>query len=342
MSEPAARLGDGRPAPTVLSQQDERHLERLDQKLQLVRDRTAAVALGYSNGLFLYGDGGVGKSYTVLQELERLKADCKLFNSRMTGRGLYNALGRYPDSVHVLEDMEQVTRDRGAQGVLRSALWGQRREGDIGPQERLVTWTTYKLEHSFYFTGGIIMISNRPLADLPELNAVKTRIAVLHLQASDPELRALMRRVALRGFVHEGRRLDAEECQEVCEFIIDQSLSLHRSLDMRLLVNSLQDYLQWQEGDAGCHWHDLVTARLRERPPAAFRKDLVVGGRGSLKEKELEVAREIAAATTDRQERLRQWQQRTGKSQATLYRRLAELEDRTILSFSQDQDEREN
>ena len=38
--------------------------------------------------------------------------------------------------------------------------------------ERLVTWSTYKMEHSFIFTGGLIMISNKPLADLPELNAV--------------------------------------------------------------------------------------------------------------------------------------------------------------------------
>ena len=54
----------------------------------------------------------------------------------MTGRGLYNALEKFPDSFHVLEDMEQITRDRGAQGVLRSALWGQRREGGKGPMER--------------------------------------------------------------------------------------------------------------------------------------------------------------------------------------------------------------
>jgi hypothetical protein len=91
-----------------------------------------------------------------------------------------NAIERFPDSIHVLEDMEQITRDRGAQGVLRSALWGQRVDGDRGPQERLVTWSTYRMEHSCLFTGKIIMIANKPLADLPELNAIKTRIASMH------------------------------------------------------------------------------------------------------------------------------------------------------------------
>jgi hypothetical protein len=40
---------------------------------------------------------------------------------------------------------------------------------------------------------------------------------------------------------------------------------------------------------------------------------------------DLDIAREIALATADPEERLRRWVERTGKSRATLYRRLAEL-----------------
>jgi hypothetical protein len=315
----------GRGAPeAALSPSDREALAELEAKFQLVRDRTTAVARGYQTGFYLHGDGGVGKSYTVLTELKRLQAYAMMFNSRMTGRGLYNELEMFPDAIHVMEDMEQITRDRGAQGVLRSALWGQRREGDRGPMERLVTWTTYKMKHSFIFTGGIIMIGNRPLGDLPELNSVKTRIAVMHMQASDPELRALMRAVSLRGFEADGKQLQPAECVEVCEHIVEQSFLLHRQLDMRVLINSYQDRLQWDANDAGCHWRDLVAARLRERP-TAFREQVVIGGRRSRKEQEQEIAREIARTTTDRAERLRIWRQRTGKSQQSLYRRLQEV-----------------
>src|SRR5437867_3974952 len=116
------RQDDGGTEPQAgdaLSARDRAHLATLETKLQLVRDYVGQVAGGYTTGLYLFGEGGIGKSFTVLQELDRLKADYKLFNSRMTGRGLYNALEKFPDSVHVLEDMEQITRDRGAQGVLR-------------------------------------------------------------------------------------------------------------------------------------------------------------------------------------------------------------------------------
>jgi len=306
-----------------LSAEDQRHLVKLEQKFQLVRDRTEGVVTGSATGMYLHGDGGVGKSFTVLETLQRLKAHFVVFNSRMTGRGLYNQLEKYPDATHVLEDLEPLTRDRGAQGVLRSALWGQRRDGDRGPMERLVTWTTYRMEHSFIFSGGIILIGNRPLADLPELNAVRTRISVVHLQASDPELRALMRKVALKGFEHEGRELPPSECLEVCEFIIEQSMALHWQLNMRALVNSFQDRLQWEENESGCHWRDLVASRLRERP-TWFREEVVVSGRAARKAAEQQIASEIK--DLPREERARAWRERTGKSEPALYRRLRELE----------------
>src|SRR3954470_6991618 len=75
-----------------LSPRDVKHLAALEPKLQLVRDYVFQVVEGLSTGMYLFGEGGIGKSFTVLSELERLKADYKLYNSRMTGRGLFNAL----------------------------------------------------------------------------------------------------------------------------------------------------------------------------------------------------------------------------------------------------------
>jgi hypothetical protein len=307
-----------------LSPNDRQHIASLERKFQIVRDFVAEVVAGLTTGLYLYGEGGIGKSFTVIRELETMKADFKVYNSRMSGRGLYNALERFPDSVHVLEDMERLFRDGGAQGVLRSALWGQRKEGGKGPMERTVTWSTWRMEHSFIFTGGIAMVANRPLEDLPELQAMRTRIAVMQLQATDAEITALMRSVALKGHEHEGRAMTPAECQEVCEFIVEQSRSLHRPLDMRLLVNSFADYQSWQECNAGCHWRDLVATRLKQRP-ITFAVPPALGTREERMRREREIAREIADAPSDRAERLRLWQERTGKREASLYRRLSEI-----------------
>jgi hypothetical protein len=111
-------------------------LASLERKLHLVRDRVAGVATGRQTGLYLHGTGGIGKSFTVLGHLDAIKASYKLYNSRMTGKGLFLALSKSPDAVFVLEDMERLTKDRDAQGVLRSALWSQ------PGHDRTVTWTT--------------------------------------------------------------------------------------------------------------------------------------------------------------------------------------------------------
>jgi hypothetical protein len=186
----------------------------------------------------------------------------------MTGRGLFDALQDAPDAIHVLEDMENLLRDNGALGVLRSALWSQSGKDGRLPAQRLVTWTTWRMQHSFVFTGGIILTANRPFPPRPELEAIKTRIGYFHLLVSDNEMAALMRRVSLDGYCRGEEVMTPEECLEVCNFIIAECRGLHRPLDMRTLINGFQDYCQHREYESSCHWRDLVATRIKERPIA--------------------------------------------------------------------------
>lgn len=84
--------------------------------------------------------------------------------------------------------MERLTKDPDAQGVLRSALWSQ------PGHDRVVTWTPATGGPlRFIFRGGLILISNRPPADLPEVRALATRTdasspARLVVPGGDPSL----------------------------------------------------------------------------------------------------------------------------------------------------------
>ena len=253
--------------------EDDLHLASYEAKLQLVRDYVKGVALGFSNGFFLFGTGGIAKSFTVLGELQRLSTDFKLFNSRMSGRGLFETLAEYPKSVHVLEDMERLVKDKDSQGIIRSACWAQR--GDDGRQKRTITWATARGVESIVFSGGIIMLSNRPLDDLPELRAIKTRISHLHLEVTDQEIAAQMRRLAKGGYRHDDQEMTADEAEMVCDFVILESQSKLCHLDMRLWDTACRDYLQWREGHSTCHWQTLVATRLdgRRDDPPSFPKD---------------------------------------------------------------------
>ena len=295
-------------------------LRSLERKIQVVRDHSTAVAKGFKTGLFLYGPGGVGKSFTVLRHLESIEATHVLYNSRMTAKGLFLSLGASPDAVHVLEDMERLTKDADAQGVLRSALWAQ------PGHDRIVTWTTATDgAMRFVFRGGLILISNRPLADMPELRALATRIEVHRLEVSEAEIVALMRDLAARGYRHRDKMaLEPERCAEVTEFLIRQCHQAGCRLDLRLQQKSFQTFLQHQYEWSQTHWEDLVAASVREATHH-FRHEMDETPREDKHSQRRNALREIIATTDDAAEQEKLYRHRTGFARADFFRRKHEV-----------------
>lgn len=296
-------------------------LQTLGRKFQVVIDHVTAVAKGYKTGFFLYGQGGVGKSYNVIRRLEEIDAPHVLYNSRMTGKGLFASLMAAPDAIHVLEDMERLTKDPDAQGVLRSALWSQ------PGRDRVVTWTTATDgKVSFSFRGGVILISNRPLADLPELRALATRIEVHRLEVSEAELIALMRELAGKGYRHRDNvGLGPEECLRVTEHLLRECRASGCPLDLRLQQKSFQTYLQWAADLSVTNWADLVAASVREATHQ-FRHQADTLSTEDRKARRRNILREVMAKGENPKQQEDEYCSRTGASRADLYRRRREIE----------------
>ena len=296
-------------------------LASLERKLHVVRDQTTGVAQGFKTGLYLYGTGGVGKSYTVLRHLESLDAPHQLYNTRMTGKGLFLALAAAPDIVHVMEDMERLTKDPDAQGVLRSALWSQPKH------ERLVTWTTAMGgRESFSFRGGLILISNRPLSDLPELRAMATRIEVHRLDVSDAELTALMRDMAGKGHrVGDKLAIAPEESVKVTEHLLKECRAAGCPLDLRLQQKAFQTYIQFAADRSVTHWEDLVAASVREAT-CHFRHEVNTASPEARKAYRRNAVREILASGASAKDQESSYTKMTGSSRADFYRRKHEVE----------------
>jgi hypothetical protein len=303
------------PTPFVLTDDDRAALDELLPKHQLIRDRVHGVVRGIHTGFYLWGEGGTSKSFTVIDELQVQKADYILHNSRMTGRGLVDTLQDFKTSIHVIEDCESIFDDKRAWGVLRSALWSQSKKR---PPEREISWTAFNTNIRFLFTGGVILIANRSLDDLPELRALKTRIASLQLVATFNEIAALMRSVALQGFPYGEDYVTPKECLAVAEYVVERMRSLARSLDMRVFVNGVKDYLQHKTGHSKTDWHDLIETRLKETTALPERRADVMA-------KEAAIALEISRLDLPTEGKLRLWRERTKKSDRAYWRRLAAL-----------------
>jgi hypothetical protein len=312
------------PAPAlVLTATDKANLHTLQEKFEHIRAAVRGIVKHYHTGLFLWGEGGTGKSYAVYQELQDNRAKYTLHNSRLTARGLVDELMTAPAEIHLIEDAESLFLDNKAAGVLRSALYSQSRKK---PPERYVTWTAFKTRIRFLFTGGIIVISNANLADdNPEIRAIKTRITVLRLDVTPEELLALQKKICLDGFRYGEDYLAPEECWEVGLYIQDRLTELRRPLDLRLLLNGFKDYLQHKNGDSGkLTWQDLMDGRFKEAVQQRVR-------RADRIKEEVRIALEIDAMKISKAEKLQMWMERTDHkspegAERSYYRRLADSE----------------
>jgi hypothetical protein len=297
-------------------------LASYERKLHLVRDFVTGVAKGFKTGLFLFGPGGVGKSHTVLRHLEQLGVGYQLWNSRMTAKSLFLTLKEAPDAVHVLEEMERITKDPDAQGVLRSALWAQPRH------DRVVTWNTAKDgQQRFVFRGGLILIGNRPLADLPELRALATRIEVHRLDVTDAELTAVMRDLASRGYRQKDKMvIGPEDCLAITDHLLGECRAAGCVPDLRLQQKSFQSYLQWDSDFSTSDWQDLVSASVREATHH-FRHEQNTMAPEDKKKARRNILRAIMSEVgDDAKEQEKKYMAETKKSRADFFRRKREIE----------------
>lgn len=182
------------------------------------------------------------------------------------------------------------------------------------------------LEERFAFRGGIVLISNRALANLPELRALATRIAVYRLEVSESELVAVLHQIAAQGYRRDGKLvLPPEACAEVARHLLGQCRQAQCPLDLRLLFNSYHDYLLWESDRTGCHWRDLVAVRARETA-TNLASELETLSPEEKRRQRRQVLREIIEATADPGEQERLYRARTGKSRADFFRRKREVD----------------
>ena len=289
-------------------------LAGIEDRAKTVRTRIRSVALGYTCGLFVYGPGGHGKSHIVTAELDETvgPGKWKSYKGDMSSRGMIDKLEEYPEAVHVLEDMEKTFKEPNMQSYLRAAMASP----NGGP--RRITDTKHKRDVNFIFYGGIIIVSNDSIDHrYGRLGAIASRTHPMLWKLSTPELAAMMRTIALRGY----KQLAPDECMEVAEYLIQEMQSRQRDtkVDLRTFCEgALPDYLQWKQGKSVAHWTKVVQARIQGEPIAETRDDRLA------RHREIACQIRLAAPTSDAM--LHLWKEQTGLGKSTLYDRLREAE----------------
>jgi hypothetical protein len=297
-------------------------LAELQRRLAVVRARVLAVAHRHANGFYLFGRAGTSKTYTIRTTLAKFGKPYHYHSGHLTPMGLFDLLGEQHDRTIVLDDVSELLNQKIALQILLAALGNQ--PTDTG--SRVVKYRRQGVEQIVRFTGGIILVSNLEIHSAPLLQALKSRVHYLKYDPNDEQIEALMLDVASRGWSQGRRRMTAEDCREVADFLIPESSRLGVRPDMRLLVDkAFPDYVLHQSGFTDVHWKDLVTTTLEAQLVELRHTPVVKPNRRDTKEDEHQVIREIVAQFSDARDREVAWQKRTGKSYRAFRRRCVEL-----------------
>lgn len=181
------------PAPVASEFGINQRFNFVEQMVDMVVQKTLPSAV-------ITGEGGLGKSYTVLKSLEKngFKNLTDLSNFAIgtkinkakaftvvkgysTAKGLYRTLFENNGMVIVFDDCDSILKDDVAKNVLKGALDSY--------AKRYISWNAdmkdEDLPRSFEFTGSIIFVSNMALEKIDQ--AIRTRSLVVDLSMTEAQ-----------------------------------------------------------------------------------------------------------------------------------------------------------
>lgn len=298
----------------------ESRMLRLEQLQDSVRTLTHLVADGDLSGLFVIGPGGLGKTHAIRAALEERGVTPGVFNAHASPYGLYcEFYHRRKERVLLLDDLEQIYTSLPCLSLLRAALWGMRDAS--GAMVRTVSWTSPigkddEVPASFQFHGGLIMTANRVPKRSEIFESLRTRVATVKFDVGAKDVFLFMRRICRGGRQvfdsqrGETVRIAEDECAAVIDF-----LELKEATDLRMLDHAL---VLWNRHGEGDQWKRLLEVILASAPRASREK------RRRQSEDEL-VEALLDDVSLSGRERVERYQEATGKSRASFFRRQRRL-----------------
>jgi hypothetical protein len=157
----------------------------INQRFEFLKNLTNMVICEISPSLIITGEGGLGKTYSVLETIGESfleKSGWVQFKGFSTARGLYNTLFDNNGKLIVFDDCDSILEDKVALNILKSALDSY--------DTRTISWMSKmnksdEYPNQFNFTGRIIFISNKAKSSIDQ--AILSRSLTVDLSMTKEE-----------------------------------------------------------------------------------------------------------------------------------------------------------
>lgn len=168
----------------------------INERFDFVCDLVSMLSNGVQPSIIITGEGGLGKTYTVLSTLNKcgyidISTDddsdsiapnsYRVIKGHSSPKGLYRTLYENRNNVVVFDDCDSVLNDPVSLNLLKGALDSY--------DKRIISWKVDMkdddLPRSFEFQGRIIFISNRPSSSIDQ--AILSRSMTVDLSMTAQE-----------------------------------------------------------------------------------------------------------------------------------------------------------
>ena len=235
----------------------------INERFEFVEKLVTMVASGVQASAVITGQGGLGKSYTVLKTLEQAgykdMSDlgefqvgavinrAKVFTQvkgYSTAKGLYRTLFENNGGVIVFDDCDAVLKDPVALNLLKGALDSYGR--------RIISWNAdmrdEDLPRSFNFTGKVIFISNMDQNNIDQ--AIRSRSMMIDLSMSeDQKIDRMAHIIQSDEFMAEFEMAAKVEALELIRELKDVA----KEISLRTLIQVTKI-----RASAGASWKDMA------------------------------------------------------------------------------------
>ena len=237
---------------------DEERMAEIAERFAILQDMTKAAVNGDIRAMIVSGPPGVGKSFGVEQEIEKVQMMQMLGSQRLRAEvvkgsaspiGLYQTLYKYsdPNCVVVFDDCDSILLDDVSLNLLKGAL-------DSG-KKRKISWLSESrvlkdegIPDSFDFKGSVIFITNLKFDKMKSqklkdhLDALQSRCHYLDLTLDTMRDKILrIKQIAKTGELFKDMDISDIGCDEIVEFM-DTNKNTLREVSLRMAIKVAQLY----------------------------------------------------------------------------------------------------
>ncbi len=216
----------------------------INDRFVFTEQLVSMVATGATASCIITGEGGLGKTYSVLKALKASglsdvsdlpvdtivppRSSYRVIKGFSTAKGLYKILFENQNSIVVFDDCDSILKDPDALNILKGALDSY--------DKRMITWNTSinddGLPRFFEFKGGVVFISNMDCEKISQ--AIRSRSMNVDLSmTTDQKIERMETIMQAEEFLPAVRMSYKEDALR----IIRENKDIAKEVSLRTLIN---------------------------------------------------------------------------------------------------------